>query len=117
MLRRLIGYIIIEKAIAVTSVTTRALAAFLLAIASQPVFAHQALHPHTYYQIRVNPSDLSGFTVEMQVRGAGDTVRLAMASHPEYDDRYWRYVENLNAESRGVALTVTREEDALWRVS
>src|SRR2546421_9468060 len=100
-----------------TSVTTRALAAFLLAIASQSVFAHQAVHPHISYTIRVDPADLSGFAVEMRVRGAGDTVRIAMAAHPEYDDRYWRYVENLSAEARGVTLKVTREENALWRIS
>ena len=101
------------------SVTARALAAFFLVIASasQSVFAHQELHPHIFYEIRVDPSDLSGFTVEMRVRGAGDTVRIAMASHPEYDDRYWRYVENLSAESRGARLTVTREENTLWRIS
>src|SRR3982751_3882848 len=117
MLRRLIEYTIIEEVIAMTSVTTHALAAFLLAIASQSVFAHQALHPYISYKIRVDPSDLSGFAVEMRVRGAGDTVRIAMASHPEYDDRYWQYVENLSAEAQGARLTVTREEDALWRVS
>ena len=39
-----------------------------------------------------------------------------MASHPEYDDRYWRYVENVSAESHGAALKVTREEEPLWRV-
>jgi predicted metalloprotease with PDZ domain len=99
------------------SVTTCALAAFVLALASQSVFARQASHPHISYEIRVDPSDLSGFTVEMRVRGAGDTVRLAMASHPIYDDRYWRYVENLSAESRGARLTVTRDEDSLWRIS
>ena len=43
-------------------------------------------------------------------------VRIAMAAHPEYDDRYWRYVENLTAESRGVNVQVTNEEDALWSV-
>jgi predicted metalloprotease with PDZ domain len=53
----------------------------------------------------------------MRVRGAGDTVRIAMASHPEYDDRFWRYVENLSAEAQGARLTVTREEDAVWRIA
>lgn len=100
------------------SVTTRTVAAFLFVIAlgSQASLLCQASHPRISYRIHVDAGDLSGFAVEMRVRGADDTVRIAMASHPEYDDRYWRYVENLTAESRGAALQVTREEDALWRV-
>ncbi|HYR77943.1 MAG TPA: PDZ domain-containing protein [Pyrinomonadaceae bacterium] len=72
--------------------------------------------PTISYRIRVDPADLSGFTVEMRVQVTGNTVRIAMASHPEYDDRYWRYIENLTAESHGAALKVTHEEDALWRI-
>ncbi|HEX8174928.1 MAG TPA: PDZ domain-containing protein [Pyrinomonadaceae bacterium] len=101
------------------SITIRALLTplFLVIVAaSQPVIARQATQPRISYKIRVDPSDLSGFAVEMRVRGAGDTVRIAMASHPEYDDRFWRYVEGLSAEARGARLTVTREEDTLWRI-
>src|SRR5437660_7105235 len=99
-------------------VATRILAAllFLMSFAAQPSFPHGASRPLISYTIRVDEKDLSGFAVEMRVRGAGNIVRIAMASHPEYDDRYWRYVENLRAESRGVFLKVAREEDALWRV-
>jgi predicted metalloprotease with PDZ domain len=100
------------------SVTNHALVAFLLVIASasHSSFSQQRLNAQLSYRIHVDAADLSGFDVEMRVRGAGDTVRIAMASHPEYDDRYWRYVENLSAESRGTRLTVAREENALWRV-
>ena len=89
---------------------------FLIALGSQSSLLSQDLHPRISYKIRVDAADLSGFDVEMRVRGTGDTVRIAMASHPEYDDRYWRYVENLTAESRGVSLRVKSEESALWRV-
>ena len=107
-----------SKRIAIRAVATRVVAAFLLVIAlgSQSSLLCQELHPRISYRIRVDAADLSGFAVEMRVRGAGDTVRIAMASHPEYDDRYWRYVENLTAESRGATLQVTSEESALWRV-
>ncbi|HSP61786.1 MAG TPA: hypothetical protein VLQ90_02275, partial [Pyrinomonadaceae bacterium] len=90
------------------SVTTCKLALFLflVASASQLAFPHQEFKTRISYEIRVDLADLSGFAVEMRVRGAGNTVRIAMASHPEYDDRYWRYVENLSAESRGVQLKV-----------
>ena len=106
------------KNISMRPVTSRTLAAFLffIALGSQTSLPGQELHPRISYRIHVDAADLSGFDVEMRVRGAGETVRIAMASHPEYDDRYFRYVENLTAESRGTALQVTREESALWRV-
>src|ERR1700693_3629692 len=108
----------LSKSIFTKSVATRVVAAFLFVIAlgSQSSLLCQRLHPRISYRIHVDAADLSGFDVEMRVRGAGDTVRIAMASHPEYDDRYWRYVENLTAESRGATLQVTSEESALWRV-
>src|SRR5215813_10267855 len=104
--------------ISMKSVTARTLAAFLFVIAlgSQSSLFCQELQPRISYRIRVDAADLSGFAVEMRVRGVGDTVRLAMASHPIYDDHYWRYVENLTAESHGTRLQVTSEESALWRV-
>ena len=101
---------------------------FLIALASQstllsprvsaspPPRVSTQSHPRIAYRISVDSADLSGFNVEMKIRGAGEALRLAMAAHPEYDDKYWRYVENLSAESRGVALQIKSEEDALWSV-
>ena len=89
---------------------------FLIALGSQTSLLSQQSNPSIAYRISVNTADLSGFNVEMRIRGAGQVVRIAMAAHPEYDDRYWRYVENLTAESRGVTLQVTKEESALWSV-
>ena len=39
--------------------------------------------------------------VEIRIPDAPDTLRLGMATHDEYDDRYWRYVRDLRAESGG----------------
>lgn len=89
---------------------------FLIVLGSQPSLFSQDLQSRISYKISVDANDLSGFDVEMRIQRAGDTVRIAMASHPEYDDRYWRYVENLRAESRGVPLQITKEENTLWRV-
>jgi hypothetical protein len=44
------------------------------------------------YTLRVDPADLSQFEVAMRVRNVPDTFHVAMAAHPEYDDRYWRHV-------------------------
>ncbi len=75
--------------------------------ASQPVIG---------YTLRVDSADLSGFGVEVHVRNAGDTFRLAMAAHPEYDDRFWRFVEGISVTTPRGPGAVTREDSALWRV-
>jgi predicted metalloprotease with PDZ domain len=72
--------------------------------------------PVINYVLRLDSADLSGFDVEMRVRNVADTFRVGMAAHPEYDDRFWRFVEGLRAEvPRGIA-SITREDSALWRV-
>jgi predicted metalloprotease with PDZ domain len=74
---------------------------------SQPVIA---------YTLRVDSADRSGFEVEIRIRHAPDTIRLAMVAHPEYDDRFWRYVADLRVDGAAGPATVTREDSALWRV-
>jgi len=71
--------------------------------------------PVVAYTLRVDSADLSGFDVEMRIGHAPDTFRLAMVAHPEYDDRYWRFVVNLRVEG-AAGSTVTREDSAVWRV-
>jgi predicted metalloprotease with PDZ domain len=69
------------------------------------------------YKVIINPSDLSGFNVEMRVRAARADTRIAMAVHPEYDDRYWRYIENFSAtDGRGSTLQFKKEEDTVWKI-
>jgi predicted metalloprotease with PDZ domain len=75
--------------------------------------AHPALKPQIQCTLRVDSADLSGWTVEIRLRTTADTFRLAMAAHPEYDDRYWRYVRDVEVEPRG---TVTRVDSAVWRI-
>jgi predicted metalloprotease with PDZ domain len=75
--------------------------------------AHPALKPSIQYRLRVDSADLSGWTVEIRLRTTSDTVRLAMAAHPEYDDRYWRYVRDFTVGPKG---TVSRGDSAVWQV-
>lgn len=76
-------------------------------------------HPHPAakaligYTLRVDSTDLSGWTVSMRLRTTSDTFRLAMSAHAEYDDRYWRFVRDIAVEPRG---TVTRVDSAVWQV-
>ena len=74
-------------------------------------------HPVVTYTLRVDSLDLSGFEVVLDVRNLRDTFTVAMAAHPEYDDRFWRYVEGLEVEAPGGAGRVTRADSAVWRVS
>jgi predicted metalloprotease with PDZ domain len=60
----------------------------------------------------VDSADLSGWTIEMRFQNKSGTFRLAMAAHPEYDDRYWRYVRNVAVEPSG---TITRVDSAVWQ--
>jgi predicted metalloprotease with PDZ domain len=72
--------------------------------------------PVVTYLLRVDSADLSGWSVEMRIRNAGDTVRLAMAAHPEYDDRFYRYLEDLRVEPGKGTASVVRQDSAVWRV-
>jgi predicted metalloprotease with PDZ domain len=69
------------------------------------------------YSLRVDSADLSTIAVEMRIRNAPAGFQLAMATHPEYDDQYWRYLTDLSAASAVGAATVTREDSAVWRVT
>jgi predicted metalloprotease with PDZ domain len=74
--------------------------------------------PRIYYSIAIDSTDLSGFDVTMQIEGAPRSIRLAMAIHPEYNDRFWRYIRGLRATSVGkpVPLAFAVEAENAWRV-
>ena len=73
--------------------------------------------PVIHYILRVDAGDVSSFTVEMNVKNVKDTFRVAMVTHPEYDDRYWRFVEWTSVEGKKGTGRVLREDSALWRVT
>jgi predicted metalloprotease with PDZ domain len=64
------------------------------------------------YTLRVDASDLSTFEVTMRIRNAPDTFTIAAAAHPEYDDKYWRYIEGMTVQNGAVV----RADSVLWRV-
>ena len=71
--------------------------------------------PVVSYTLAIDSADLSGWSVEMRLRNLPDTFRLAMAAHPEYDDRYYRYVTQLGV-SGAPATSITRVDSAVWLV-
>src|SRR5688500_12644025 len=86
---------------------------FVLIIFASAVFG--SVDP-IHYTIRVNAADFTGFDVEMQIPNARGKVHIAMAAHPEYDDRYFRYVENFSAESGGRKLAFAKPDEAVWQI-
>ena len=88
----------------------------VLVILFLSVLAAAAAVPTVSYTIHIKSANLSGFDVEMRFRSATTTVRVAMAAHPEYDDKYWRYIENFSAESAGKQLNISKTEDAVWKI-
>ncbi|HKS06391.1 MAG TPA: PDZ domain-containing protein [Gemmatimonadaceae bacterium] len=80
------------------------------------LFALTAPQPSIHYTLRVDPSDLTAFSVEMRIRNAPDSFRVAFAAHPEYDDKYWRYIEGLSVTAPAGAATITRADSVVWRV-
>lgn len=73
-------------------------------------------HPVVSYTLRVDSANLTGFEVEIRLRNAADSFQLVMAAHPEYDDRFWRYVEGIRVEASGGGATLARRDSALWEV-
>jgi predicted metalloprotease with PDZ domain len=70
--------------------------------------------PVVTYTLRIDSADLTGWTVEMRLRNLPDTFRLAMAAHPEYDDRFYRYVTQLAITSPRGGGSITRVDSAVW---
>lgn len=74
---------------------------------SQPVIS---------YTLRVNAADTTGFEMEMRVRNARDTFELAMAAHPEYDDRFWRNLSELRVDAGTATGSAMRTDSSRWRI-
>src|SRR5687768_18356098 len=71
--------------------------------------------PVMNYTISVNSNDLSQYKVVMQLRNIPDTLRLAMFVHPEYDDRFYRFVESLVVKSKKGNASISRIENTVWK--
>jgi len=88
----------------------------LTAAANSVGFASKPQHLSIDYEIRLQSNDTSAFDVEMRIHNAPDTFKLAMAAHPEYDERFWRYVENPTVIGMKPGASIVRQDSALWRV-
>jgi predicted metalloprotease with PDZ domain len=82
-----------------------------------PDVAKRSPAPVVAYILKIDPADSGFFDVTMRIRNAPPTLRLAMAVHPEYNQRYWRFVRELTATSGGRPTTITRDKDNVWTVT
>ena len=60
-----------------------------LAFSPQPTIA---------YSLRIDPDHLDVVDVAIRLDNAPNTLRLAMKVHPEYDAKYWRYLDSARVE-------------------
>jgi predicted metalloprotease with PDZ domain len=77
---------------------------------------YEQTQPVLHYTLVVDTSDLHVVHVELSIRNIPDSFELAMMTHPEYDDRYFRYVEDLTIETEKGKGQVRRIDSCLWKV-
>lgn len=72
--------------------------------------------PRINYSLTISPTDPTSINVWMQVEGAPRSFRLAMAVHPEYNDRYWRYIRDLRADGMDRRVVLASDKENVWRI-
>src|SRR6478672_6027846 len=66
--------------------------------------------PSISYEITIDSARTDAIGVTIHLRNAPARVQLAMKVHPEYDSRFWRYVEFQTPNIR-------RADTTLWEAS
>ncbi len=90
----------------------------IVALASSGVSGALKPGPAVVYTVTINPADSTTIDVAMVIQNAPSAVtRIAMAVHPEYNDRFWRYIRDLRAEVSGTPVPITTDTDHSWRVA
>lgn len=72
--------------------------------------------PVIHYLLSIDSNNLSSIKMEMRISNIPDTFNVAMVAHPEYDDKYWRYVKDFYAETKNGKGNIERKDSALWQV-
>ena len=85
---------------------------FLASIHAGRDLSAQSSQTSIEYRVAVNAADLSTLNVQMRITGAPAEFIVAAHAHPEYDDKYWRYLADMSAE----AATVVRLDSVRWQV-
>ena len=77
---------------------------------------YSSKQPVITYKLSISATDTSSYEVEMHIENIADTFEVAMMAHPEYDDRYWRFVEDISVLTKKGSGHVAREDSSLWRI-
>lgn len=72
--------------------------------------------PRINYSLTISPDDPTSINVWMQVSDAPRSFRIAMAVHPEYNDRFWRYIRDLHADAGGQRIVLASDKENVWRI-
>ena len=78
---------------------------------------YSADQPVINYLLKVDTNDLTSFWVETQIKNIADAFQLGMVAHPEYDDRYWRFVKDFTVTSKNGVGKIIRKDSALWHIT
>ncbi|HEY4735679.1 MAG TPA: hypothetical protein VIH53_14160 [Gemmatimonadaceae bacterium] len=89
--------------------------AALVVLALSVTASHKA-RTHVNYELAVDARDSTSVRVRMQIGPSPRSVRVGMAVHPEYDDRFWRFISDweISGVDKTALLQVDREN--VWRV-
>lgn len=88
--------------------------AMLIAMAAD---SQKTVAPVIFYTLAADAANLSEYGVTIHIQHARRTLLLAMATHHEYDDRYWRYVRSFSANTSKGAASFARPVSALWQIA
>jgi predicted metalloprotease with PDZ domain len=74
--------------------------------------------PQIQYAVRIDSAHLDVVDVAIAIRNAPTTFWLAMKVHPEYDAKYWRYLEDIRVSGtrEDTAARVRRSDNTRWLV-
>jgi predicted metalloprotease with PDZ domain len=69
------------------------------------------------YTLTFGSADTTMIAVTLVVRHAPAAMQLAANAHPEYDDKYWRYVDGVTATtSNGRTIAVSKLDSVRWQI-
>ena len=79
----------------------------------------QLPQPSVSYTLRVDSANLRVADVTIRIEHGPSTLRLAMKVHPEYDAKYWRYLDppRVDGTSDDRNARVVRSDSTLWRAT
>lgn len=77
---------------------------------------YSSSHPVIHYTVHIDEADYSSFSIEMRIQNITDTFHVAMVTHPEYDDKFWRHVKDFKVTTENTKGQIIREDSSLWKI-